>query len=169
MRMAFLKRIEVWVLIFIGGGAGLWVLFDKPVIEGDPLPIEVGEASEGAAALVIHRCTLERDYSNARLDIELRYQNTSPRPLVLQPPDVRLLTAEGQEVPPFILPMEKPPQIPAQTAQSVRLRFWLESAHLKKALSLEVRGSTAEVKSATPLELDKLENQKTKSWQGSIR
>jgi len=166
--MEFLKRFEVWVLLLLGGGAGLWVLFDKPVVEGDPLPIEASDAPSADAELVIHRCTLERDFGNARLDIELRYRNAAPRPLVLQPPDVKLLTAEGKEVPPFILPMEKPPQIAAQTAQSVRLRFWLEAAHLKSALTLDVRGSKAEVKGAAALELEKLENKKPQSWQGAI-
>ncbi len=167
--MAFLKRIEVWVLLLIGGGAALWVLNDQPELEGDPEAIEATEAAAPESALTIHRCTLERDYGNARLDIELRYRNASPRPLVLQPPDVKLLTAEGKEVPPFILPVESPPQIAANTAQSVRLRFWLEQAHLNGALTLEVRGSQAEVKPAAALDLTKLENKKAKSWQGSIR
>ena len=165
--MSFLKRIEVWVLLILGGGAAIWVLTDKPVIEGDPQPIESTETS--AAALVVHRCTLERDFGNARLDIELRYRNASPRPLILQPPDVKLLTGAGKEVPPFILPVEKPPQIAAQTSQNVRLRYWLDKQHLQGALSLDIRGSTAEVKTAPPMDLEKLENRKPKTWPGSIR
>ncbi len=164
--MSFLKRIEVWVLLLLGGGAAVWVLMDKPVIEGDPQPVE---STSTDPALVIHRCTLERDYGNARLDIELRYRNASPRPLVLQPPDVKLMTGDGREVPPFILPVEKPPQIAAQTTQSVRLRYWLESAHLSGPLTLEVRGERAEVKSASALDLAKIENKKPRTWQGMIR
>jgi hypothetical protein len=167
--MDFLKRFEVWVLLLLGGGAGLWVLFDQPVVEGDPVPIETSDVPSADVALVIHRCTLERDFGNARLDIELRYRNAGPRPLVLQPPDVKLLTEDGKEVPPFILPTEKPPQIAPQTAQSVRLRYWLEAAHLKNTLTLDVRGSKAEVKGAASLELEKIENKKPHSWQGSIR
>lgn len=164
--MSFLKRIEVWVLLIIGGGAAIWVLTDKPAIEGDPQPVE---STSSDPALMIHRCTLERDFGNARLDIELRYRNASPRPLILQPPDVKLTTGDGKEVPPYILPVEKPPQIAAQTTQSVRLRYWLEASHLNSSLTLDVRGAKAEVKSATPLDLSKLESKKPKLWQGTIR
>jgi hypothetical protein len=167
--MSFLKRFEVWVLLILGGGAAVWVLMDKPVVEGDPQPIEAGEIPGTDPALVIHRCTLERDFGNARLDIELRYRNASPRPLILQPPDVKLTTGDGKEVPPYILPVEKPPQIAAQTTQSVRLRYWLEASHLNSSLTLDVRGAKAEVKSDTPLDLTKLESKKSKLWQGSIR
>ncbi len=164
--MSFLKRIEVWVLLILGGGAAVWVLMDKPVVEGDPQPIE---STSSDPVLVIHRCTLERDFGNARLDIELRYRNASPRPLILQPPDVKLATGDGKEVPPYILPVEKPPQIAAQTTQSVRLRYWLEASHLNGSLTLDVRGAKAEVKTAEPLDLSKLENSKPKLWQGAIR
>jgi hypothetical protein len=166
--MALLKRFEVWVLILLAAGAGLWVALDQPAQEGDPRPLEEEQTSE-EPALVIHRCTLERDYGNARLDIELRYRNSSPRPLVLQPPDVKLLTRDGREVPPFILPVEKPPQIAPRTAQSVRLRYWLEAAHLKGGLSLDIRGSRADVKSDAALDLEKLENRKSRTWQGVIQ
>jgi hypothetical protein len=164
--MQFLKRFEVWLLLVIGLGAAVWVLTDKPSLEGDAVALEPTEA---VPALVIHRCILERDYGNARLDIELRYQNASPRPLILQPPDVRLLTTPGNEVPPFILASEKPPEISAQIAKNVRLRYWLDEAHLKGGLSLDIRGTKAEVKSDAALDLNQLENQKAKTWTGSIR
>jgi hypothetical protein len=164
--MNFFKRIEVLLLLLLGGGAVIWVFTDKPAAVGDPQPVE---AAEKSAPLVIHRCTLERDFGNARLDIELRYRNASPRPLILQPPDVKLLTGDGKEVPPFILATEKPPQIAAQTSQDVRLRYWLDKSHLVGTLSLDIRGSTAEVKTAVPLEVEKLENRKPKTWPGSIR
>ncbi|GEP44971.1 hypothetical protein [Brevifollis gellanilyticus] len=167
--MAFLKRVEVWVLLLLGAGAAVWVLIDQPKVEGDPLPVEALDNVDPAPLVTIHRCTLERDFGNARLDIELRYRNTYPRDLVLQPPDVKLLTADGKEVPPFILPVEKPPQIPAHTEQSVRLRYWLEAAHLNGALTLDIRGSKAEVKSAAPLDLQKLESHQPKVWQGAIK
>jgi len=166
--MSFLKRFEVWLLIVLSLGAAIWVFTtDSDPGLGEPEPIATDAAPE--AALKIHRCTLERDYGNARLDIELRYRNTSPRPLSLQPPDVRLLTADGKEVPPFILPVEKPPQIAAQTAQDVRLRYWLDKSHLQGPLTLEIRGEKAEVKSAAPVDLDKLENGKPKTWTGPMQ
>jgi hypothetical protein len=167
--LPFYKRIEVWLLILLGGGAILWVMKDRHAAEGEPEAIEMSETEAMSGMLVIHRCTLERDYGNARLDIELRYRNASPRPLILQPPDVRLLTSQGKEVPPYILPTELPPQVPARTAKSVRLRFWLEETHLQSGLTLAIRGNRAEVKAETPLSLKELPNQQSKSWQGSIR
>jgi len=165
--MSFLKRFEVWLLILLSLGASIWVFTtDSDPGLGEQEPIATDAAPE--AGLNIHRCTLERDYGNARLDIELRYRNTSPRPLILLPPDVKLLTADGKEVPPFTLPVEKPAQIAAQTAQDVRLRYWLDKSHLQGSLTLEIRGEKAEVKSASPVDLDKLENGKPKTWTGPM-
>ncbi|MDZ4288970.1 MAG: hypothetical protein U0984_13470, partial [Prosthecobacter sp.] len=127
--MKFLQRFEVWLLLLLAAGAAVWVLNSRPSADGNAEPIE--ESAPLQPAITIHRTTLERDYGNARLDIELRYRNASPRTFILQPPDVRLLSADGKEVPPFILPVEKPPQIGPATAQDVRLRYWLEKKHLQ--------------------------------------
>lgn len=166
--MSFLKRFEVWLLIVLSLGAAVWVLTMDKADDGNPEPISA-EASADVPAIKIHRCTLERDYGNARLDIELRYRNASPRPLFLLPPDVRLLTADGKEVPPFMLATEKAAQIPAQTAQDIRLRYWLEKTHLQGALTLEIRGEKVAVKSAAALDLESLEQKKPKTWTGEIR
>lgn len=172
--MKFFQRIEVWLLLLIGGGAAVWVLLSNPAEDnGNPESVPVAEntaqgTEQAKPPITIYRCTLERDYGNARLDIELRYRNASPRALILHPPDVRLLTGDGKEVPVFILPIEKPPQIAAQTAQDVRLRFWLEKPHLQGPLTLSIRGQTAEVKTAAPLDFDALEQKKPKTWTGVI-
>lgn len=166
--MSFLKRFEVWLLVILSLGAAVWVFTREDKNDGNPKAILSGEASQ-EASIKINRTSLERDYSNARLDIELRYRNASPRPLILQAPDVRLLTGDGKEVPPFILPTEKVPQIPAQTAQDVRLRYWLEKGHLESALTLEIRGEKVEVKTTEPLDIESLENRTAKSWQGAIK
>lgn len=166
--MGFFKRVEVWLLLVLGGGAAAWVLMQKPAdVEDAGQPIQAGDTST-EAALVVHRCTLERDYGNARLDLELRYRNTSERPLVLQPPDVKLLTGDGKEVPPFILPVERPPQIAAQTAQDVRVRYWLDKKHLQGTLTLEIRGTSVKVKGDGVLDLEKLENGKEQTWNGAM-
>ena len=166
--MKFFQRFEVWLLLILGGGAAFWVLTSKPSEDGNPEPIEASAAPTSEPAITIHRCSLERDYGNARLDIELRYRNASPRALILQPPDVRLLTADGKEVPIFILPVEKPPQVAAQMAQDIRLRYWLDKAQLQGSLTLDIRGQTAEVKTAAPLDLEKIENHKPKTWTGPV-
>lgn len=165
--MNILKRFEVWLLLFLSLAAAAWVLFSDsgPDAGGNPEPL----AESAPPALKLYRCTLERDYGNARLDVEVRYHNSSPRPLLLQPPDVRLLTSAGAEVPPFVLATEKIPQIPARTAQDVRLRYWLDRQHLAGGLTLDIRGEKAEVKPPGPLELDALPNGKARTWEGSIR
>ena len=82
----------------------------------------------------------------------------------MQSPDVRLLNAAGKEVPPFILPVERPPTLEAQATADTRLRFWLEKADLGGSLTLEIRGQKLEVKNSTPFDLEKLENAKPKVW-----
>lgn len=158
--MRIFQRFEVWLLL-IAGGIAVWWSFqsggtpdlDAPVAELNP-----------SAALQLRRSTLERDFGNARLDLEIRYKNASPRPLSMQPPDVRLVNAAGKDVPPFILPVERPATVEAQTTADLRLRFWLEKADLNGPLTLDIRGERLEVKNATPLDLEKLENGKPKVW-----
>jgi hypothetical protein len=167
--MSILKRFEIWLLLALSLGAIVWVLQQDSA--GDPTAAPA-DASPTAAAdgssLKLHRTTLERDYGNARLHLELRYANTSPRPFFLLPPDVRLLTTAGQEIPPFVLPVEKPAQIPADTTQDVRLRYWLDTAHLQTGLTLDLRGQRLEIKPPGPFALDRLENQKPQTWNGPI-
>lgn len=158
------QRPEVWILVLGCLFAGAWVLMDAGDEEGPGsgagIPVSVEEP------LRLHRVTLERDYGNARLDIEFRCQNASPRPLTLQPPDARLLTSEGEEVPPFILAVSPAPIVAAGTTQDVRLRYWLEKEHLNGGLVLHVRGAAIPVKAETPWNLERLENGKAQSWTG---
>lgn len=165
--MNFLKRAEVWLLLLAGAAVSIRVLL-PPEEESAPSTFEAAQnAEQKQPALQILRCTLERDFGNARLDVELRYRNDSPRPLILAPPDARLLAGEA-EVPPFVLPAEKLVEAGAGTTQEVRLRYWLEKKHLEGPLVLEIRGAKAEVKNARPLALDTLENRKPRVWQGPI-
>lgn len=158
--MRIFQRFEVWLLL-IAGGIAIWWSFEPP-----PNLAENGPEAEMNAdsPLQLRCCTLKRDFGNARLDLEVRYKNASPRPLSMRPPDVRLVNAAGKEVPPFILPVERPPSIEAQTTGDVRLRFWLEKADLAGPLTLEIRGQKLEVKNGTALDLEKLENGKPKVW-----
>lgn len=157
--MHMFKRFEVWLLL-IAGGIAVWWSFQSGT------PVEDGPVAEmkADAPLQLRRCTLERDFGNARLDLEVRFKNSSPRPLFMQPPDVRLINAAGKDVPPFILPVERPASIEAQTTSDLRLRFWLEKADLAGSLTLDIRGQKLEVKNSTPLDLEKLENKKPKMW-----
>ncbi len=158
--MRIFQRFEVWLLL-IAGGIAVWWSFS-----GGPNPAETGPVAEinADSPLQLRRCTLERDFGNARLDLEVRYKNASPRPLSMQPPDVRLINAAGKDVPPFILPVERPPSVEAGTTGDIRLRFWLEKADLAGALTLEIRGQKLEIKNGTPFDLEKLENAKPRMW-----
>jgi len=160
--MRFFSRPEVWFLILASGVAAWWALREPEPYATDAAEIAATTAED--APLRIQRCTLTRDFGNARLDIEFRFRNTAPRPLFMQPPDVRLLTGDGKEVPPFILPTERPPMVPEKASTDLRLRYWLDKEHLAGALRLDVRGQSVEVKSATPLDLEKLENDKPRVW-----
>ena len=162
--MHLFKRFEVWLLL-VAGGIAMWWSFQDGTSPADDLPIA---AMSPDSPLQLRRCTLERDFGNARLDLEIRYKNSSPRQLYMQPPDVRLINAAGKDVPPFILPVEKPASIEAQTTSDLRLRFWLEKADLAGPLTLEIRGQTLEVKNSAPFDLEKLENKKPKVWTGAV-
>lgn len=158
--MRIFQRFEVWLLL-IAAGVAVWWSFkaDAPSILDSPTA-QVNPTDP----LQLRRSTLERDFGNARLDLDVRYKNTSPRPLSMQPPDVRLINAAGKDVPFFILTHERAPSVEAETTSDVRLRFWLEKTDLAGSLTLDIRGQKLEVKSNTPLDLEKLENTKPKVW-----
>ncbi|MDH4476685.1 MAG: hypothetical protein QE274_09425, partial [Verrucomicrobiaceae bacterium] len=108
---------------------------------------------------------VERDYGNARLDLEVRVRNEGVHPLVMKAPKVRLMAGE-REVPTFFLPAERLPEVAAKTTSEVTLRFWLEAADLKGALVLDVEGEKVPVKSAAVFDLTTLENGKPRAVRG---
>ena len=166
--MKFFQRIEVWFLLLIGGGLAAWVLLGEPTRldtnDSAPLPAEL---SESAPLIEVRRSTLERDYGNARLDIELRIQNPTVRPIILQSPEVQVLTSTDREVPAFFLPADPPPQVAARTAQEVKLRFWLEKADVSGPLRIRFQGKDFPLKSALPINWDSLENRKPITFTGT--
>ena len=166
--MPFFKRLEVWLLLAVGLAATLWVLLPEPTGNDTASADPAAATAPNEPALQVLRCTLERDFGNARLDIELRYANPAPRPLLLAAPDVRLLAADGVEVPLFVLPATPVPQIPARATGDASLRFWLEKKHLAGPLTLDIRGAQAVVKGPAPLDLETLDNRQPRSWSGAI-
>jgi hypothetical protein len=167
--MPFFKRLEVWLLLAVGLAATLWVLLPEPTGNDTASADPAAATAPNEPALQVLRCTLERDFGNARLDIELRYANPAPRPLLLAAPDVRLFAADGTEVPFFVLPATPVPQIAERASGDANLRFWLEKKHLAGALTLDIRGARTAVKSPAPLDLETLENRKPRSWSGPIQ
>jgi hypothetical protein len=153
--MNIFKRLEVWLLLIAAAGATLFVVWpsgrDKPSIS------EVKPAQPDSKLTLIG-CKLERDFGNARLDIEARLTNRHARKLLLVAPAVRLLNAQGKAVPDYILPAEKPAEVPPNSDAAVVLRYWLEQTDLNGKLTLEVEGEAVEVKSDKPLDLNKLKN-----------
>lgn len=166
--MPFFKRLEAWLLLAVGLAATVWVLMPEPTGDDTASADPAAAAAPAEPALRLLRCTLERDFGNARLDLELRYANPAPRPLLLAAPDVRLLAADGFEVPLFVLPATPVPQIPARATSDASLRFWLEKKHLAGPLTLDIRGAQAIVKGPAPLDLETLENRQPRSWSGAI-
>jgi hypothetical protein len=92
----------------------------------------------------------------------------------MQPPDVRLVSGSGREVPPFFLPFEPQPEIPPGATQDVQLRYWLEASDLSNTLTLEVAGRSIVVKSASPFDVESLKNGEKQTftsaeWPGSVQ
>ena len=168
--MNLFKRIEVILLLVLAAGGAVFVLLnnkspdDEPGADSSQNSV-TDELEPGANKL--HRCTVERDYGNARLDIELRFANRGAKKLVMQPPQVKLVTDAGREIPPFFLALDPMPEIPAGTTQDVRLRYWLEKADLQGGLKLVIGDEHIEVKTAAAFDLEKLKNKEPKVFPGS--
>lgn len=163
--MKFYQRIEVWLLLLAGAGAAFWALQPRAGSTAGSWEHDSARAAdeaEGARRVTLRGATLERDYGNARLDLDARVRNDGIHPLALTPPHARLLAGpDGErEVAPFFLSAERPPEVAPQAASEVRLRYWLEAADLQGPLLLEVEGEKLPVKSAAPCDLEKFENRK---------
>lgn len=153
--MVLPKRIEIWLLL-AAVLAGLVFVFSSRSPDGELVGSGGAagpEAAGGEETLRVHRCVLERDYGNARLDIDLRVRNAAAEKVVLQSPRARLVTGKGREVPSFFLPFEAMPEVPGGATRDVQLRFWLEAADLGEALRLEVDGRSVEVKGGKAFDL----------------
>ena len=156
--MNFLKRIELWVLLAVVVGGLAWVFTsrhspDEEMTDAGPGTVT---AEKSTGPLKLHRSVIERDYGNARLDIELQIRNDNDEKLKCLPPKVRLLTVKGREIPSFFLPFDKQPEVPGKTTQDVQLRYWTEEADLAGGLILEVEGNKLDIKSAKPFDLKAL-------------
>lgn len=161
------KRIELWLLLALVI-AGLFLVFSRrsPDDEKTSSSGEIFASEKEDAPIKIHRCVIERDRSNAQLDIEVRVRNDSAQKLVLQSPQARLLNAKGKEIASFFLPFDPPPEVPPNSTQDVQLRYWLAAVDLQGALTLEVNGKTVAVKNAKPIDLNTLKNAEKKTVTG---
>lgn len=155
MTMNLFNRLEVWLLLILAAGATLFVVWPKS--DNKSLINDV-QPARPESKLSLLGCKIERDFGNARLDLEVRLTNRHARKLMLVAPAVRLLNAQGKNVPDFILPAEHPPEVPPNAEATVILRYWLEQNDLNGKLTLEADGASVEVKSEKPLDLAQLKN-----------
>lgn len=162
--MKVFQRIEVWVLLLLSAGAAWYVL--KPSGDRDKPWLVQNQTAATGEATSLRRMILERDHGNGRLDLELRYTNNHPKTIQLVPPWAVLKTSEGREVPAFFLPIEPPPSLPAKTTADIRLRFWLDPADFKTALTLELDGTRIPIKAAGIFDVGQLENSRPTELSG---
>jgi hypothetical protein len=160
--MSFLKRLEVWLLLILAAALGAFVLVQSTVSDPDEALITDAAPANAEGKPALLGLTIERDHGNARLDIDVRLTNPNARRLLLVAPAVRLLNAKGAEVPAFILPVEPPPELPPSTEATAKLRFWLEQEDLAGKLTLELVGTTLEVKPDKAFDLETLKNAEPK-------
>jgi hypothetical protein len=93
------------------------------------------------------------------LTLAAQVMNPGAAPLTLAPPAVQLF-AGSKPVEPFIAPGLEPAVIPPGGEAVAATHWWLSAADLSGALTLEVSGSRAEVKSAAAFALDVLPENK---------
>lgn len=168
--MQWTRRIEVWLLLLAVVALAAWALWPgaEPG-EGARLAEEETAAAAEGPRFDIRSIELERDYGNARLDIEVMFENRRPSALTMQPPEVRLLAGDdpdADEVPDFFLAIEPRPQIAGGGTQQVQLRYWLEAEHLHGPLVLHIGDHQRTIKTAEPVELDSFENRSRQRVRG---
>lgn len=158
---AMTKRIEFWILIALTLVTLLWLLNRSP----EPKEDDSANGPE-APALLVKRSSVERDFGNARLDLELRIRHDGIQPLLLKPPTLRLLSGPDglREVPLFFLPGEPLPQVSPRSTSVVTLRYWLDASDLDGPLWIDWDGKRTAVKSAAPFPLDQLKNRQIRTF-----
>ncbi len=170
--MQWTRRIEVWILLLVIAALAAWALWPRPEAgEGARVAGEETAAGADGPRFEIRAIELERDYGNARLDIEVMFENRRPSTLTLQPPEVQLFAGdpdadEAVEVPDFFLAFESRPQIAGGSTQQVRLRYWLEAHHLLGPLVLRIGDHERTIKTAEPVALDGLDNRSRQPMRG---
>ena len=157
--MSLKKRPEIIVLLLVVVAGGIWVFLSS----NKPLDLPSNDAagsSTPSASIEVFGMNLVRDFGNAKLTVAFKAENTSDNPQPLQPPFVRLVTAEGEEVAPFFLAFNQPPTLEPGTSKKVELSWWLEAAHLNQSIILHLGDKQAEIKNNTPVDLEPLANEK---------
>jgi hypothetical protein len=169
--MKILKRIELWILLALIGGAIAFVIStsgDDPEVDPDAREAPPTASQDSDTPFTVDASHLKRDYGNAVLEIHLTYHNNSDTAIELSSPTARLLSGSdpdaprgAEEVSAFFLAFTPPPAIPPGETANAILKFWLEKPHLETALWLRILDDTLPIKTSAPLDLETIPNQET--------
>ncbi|MCB1237745.1 MAG: hypothetical protein KDM91_21955 [Verrucomicrobiae bacterium] len=142
--MAIFKRFEVWLLLVLSAAGIAFVLWSERK-GGDGAnaetvaPAETDGETAKPPAFQVRAVRVVPEGDGVVVEIELRGRNDDALPRELAAPAVKLLTADGAEVPPFFMPFDPPPALPPGGESIVTLRYWLKGAE-RPALSLQIAG-----------------------------
>jgi chromate transport protein ChrA len=151
-----LQRFKVGLMPVIGVCALLGLVWKlstaaSPSASGGTAPVT-------ASAFAVKSLTAERADDHLHLTITAQVKNPGATALTLAPPAVQLY-AGTMAVEPFIAPGLEPAVIPPGGEAEAVTHWWLAAADLSGALTLEISGASAEVKSTAAFALDLLPEQ----------
>jgi len=129
----------------------------KTWLAGIPAASGAKSAPAAVATITVRSLTAERTGNHLHLTITALVQN--PGMAAPPPPEVRLF-AGTDAVSPFIAPGLEPRAISTGAETESITHWWLTEANLSDALTLEITGARAEVKSAAAFALDLLPESK---------
>lgn len=170
--MAIFKRIEIWLLFLIIGGA-VWFVFQSPGenIELDSPVVAVdGKQSSGvnsdSSSTKVSNSKDPKTEARAptvaenepRFEIvnlksvpdcigsllEFTISGNIGKPLELTSPNVRLVTESGDEIERFFLPFDPPPVLESEDEAAADLKYWVRNG-IKEPLWLEIDGDRVAV------------------------
>ena len=140
--------------IFLGAGGSLVGFTQHTYLKREAVKRAAREAAELATAEELRRRNEEPDLpfvveqkvlreqgqEHWLLELKVRVRNEKPAPLVLEAPVATVTTEDGQSVREFFLALSPRPSVPANSEESVELRYWLTSAQRAQSLWLEIAG-----------------------------
>ena len=145
-----MKEMRSRLLIASGVAAG-WFAGCKP----SPPSGGGKSATVAASTFTVKSLTAERAGDHLHLTLTTQVNNPAASALTLAPPAVQLL-ANDKAVEPFIAPGLEPIALAPGAETEAALHYWLTAADLSSALTLEIAGARAEVKSAGAFALELL-------------
>ena len=115
-----------------------------------------GKAAVSASTFTVKSLTAERSGDHLHLTLTAQVKNPGAEVLTLSAAAVKLMTADGRAVEPFIAPGLEPAVIAPGSEAEAATHWWLAAADLAGALTFDISGARAEVKSAAAFALDLL-------------